>query len=106
MTIADKQIKKLDTHSTSGSRTIGTATALSIAILCARYAPDRRMTTNLNIVLSGTSETNSQLQSLEVTDTDVANQLSRVYDELLRSQKDIDSETRRALYANLSDLYS
>ncbi len=105
MTIADQQLKRFDTHGTSGSRIV-TATALGIAILCAQYAAHEGTPTDVNISLSGTEETLSPLQSLEIVDADIAEQISRVYDELLRSQKDIDVETRRALYENLSDLYA
>lgn len=106
MTIADQQIKKLDMSGTSGSRTIVTATALAISILCAQYAAGPNSTSGLDISLSGTAETRPYLGSLEIADSDVANQISRVYDELLRSQKEIDPETRRALYENLSELYT
>jgi hypothetical protein len=105
MTIADQQINRLGTHGTSGSRTIVVTTALAVALLCAQYAPDASAG-NLDISLGGTAETNSQLQSLTIADADIARQISRVYDELLRSQKEIDPETRAALYSNLSDLYA
>ena len=63
MTIADQQISKLDGGRTSGSRTVVATTALAIALVCAQYTPDGNAT-SLDISLSGTAETNSQLQSL------------------------------------------
>ncbi|HZL18303.1 MAG TPA: hypothetical protein VFG23_11210 [Polyangia bacterium] len=106
MTIADQQIIRLDRGSTSGSRTIVASTALAVALLCAQYASSDGTVADPDISLSGTAETNSRLQSLTIGEVDIAKQISRVYDELLRSQKEIDPETRAALYANLSDLYA
>lgn len=105
MTIADQQISRLDRSRTSGARTIVASTALAVALLCAQYASDGAVA-NHDISLSGTAETNSQLQSLTIGEIDVAKQISRVYEELLRNQKEIDAETRAALYANLADLYA
>lgn len=105
MTIADQQINRLHISGTSGSRSIVATTALAVALWCAQYAPDNTVS-DLDISLSGTAETNSRLQSLTIVEADIARQISRVYDELLRSQKEIDAETRAALYANLSDLYA
>ncbi len=105
MTITDQQISKLDGSRTSGSRTIVVSTALAVALMYAQYAADCTEA-NVDIFLSGTAETGSLLQSLTIGELDVAKQISRVYDELLRSQKEIDLETRAALYTNLSDLYA
>ena len=59
-----------------------------MALLCARYASNETVE-NLDISLGGTAETTSQLQSFTIGDVDVAKQISRVYEELLRSQKEI-----------------
>src|SRR4051794_23262131 len=105
MTVLESKIQELDANATAAGSSSLIATALTVALLVAQYShlpisiEDSRMH-------PGTSGTISQAISLEIGEIDLFRQINRVYDDLLRNQQDLDSDSKRALYANLWDLYT
>ncbi len=82
------------------------ATTLTVALLIAQYSHLPILIEDSRTVLRGTSGTISQAISLEIRDIDLFQQINRIYDDLLKNQKDLDAESKYALYSNLWDLYS
>jgi len=104
MTASDTQLLRLAARGTSGSTVL--AVALSLALLCAQHA-------RVDVGLDGHRFQQKEhtpgthwLRSSEVDELGLAKQISRVYEELLTSQREMEHEIREALYDNLSDLYT
>ncbi len=105
MTIVEDKIRELEVHGTRGV-TVVTSTALSLALLLAQYSFSPVEFDHNRIKLPGTQGTISQSLSLQITAMDLFSQINRVYDNLLKNQIDLDADSKRALYANLWDLYT
>ena len=83
-----------------------TFTALTAALLIAQFSHLPVPIEDTVTLSRGTSGTASQAVSLEVRDIDLFRQINRIYDDLLKNQQDLDPDSKRALYANLWDLYT
>lgn len=105
MTISDAKKRELEVRGTTGSLLIAT-TALSVALLLEQYSASGLIQENKSIRLPGTDVTATRPYSLEITELDVFKQINRIYDQLLKNQVELDSDSKRALYSNLWDLYS
>ena len=106
MTITDQRQIEFQARGSSGSSWRAT-TALSIALIFAQYAnglhldtAERRPSPTL---IQGTA---ARAESLRITELDLFAQINRIFDGLLKTQVDLDSDARRALYENLWDLYA
>lgn len=104
MTISDTKRQEFAARGTGGS-TLFAATALSAALIILQHSaapidPDRR-----SIRRWGTEGTASEPLSLRISEMEIFKQINRVYDDLLRSQMELDAESKRAVYSNLWDLY-
>lgn len=97
----DAYATQLEAFGTGGSRFF-TAAAISLIILCAQQAPSPRQEAVSHDQTVGSA---TEPQSLQIEDIDVARQISRVYESLLRHQVDLDGDIKAALYENLADLY-
>lgn len=108
MTISEQKRRELEGRGTAGSSLV-TVTALSLALTLGQYSVQAVPIVEPedgHVRLAGTGGTASQPLSLEFTELDVFKQINRVYDDLLRSQVELDADARSALYANLWDLYA
>ncbi len=105
MTIAEDKIRELEAYATAGVTVGATTAAVSLALLLAQYSFLPVDFRDNRIQWPATPGTVCIL-SLEITDIDVFNQVNRVYDELLKNQVDLDTESKRALYQNLWNLYT
>ena len=105
MTISELQNRQLEARGTSGSTFVKTA-ALSLALILSQQSFPQREDYVGGVRQSNTEGTLSQPLSLQITELDVFAQMNRVYDDLLRNQVELDTESRQALYANLWDLYA
>jgi hypothetical protein len=105
MTITDARIAKLEAEGTSGSHFL-TTTAVLLAIQCAPFAVVTLGDEIGGVIHRRTLGSLTQPQSLQITEMDVIRQINRVYETLLREQVDLDAGARRAIYENLSDLYT
>jgi hypothetical protein len=59
-----------------------------------------------NWTFANTAGTAWEPHTLEVSESDVFSQVHRVYEHLLREQVELDPVSKKALYANLWDLYT
>lgn len=105
MTVLDLKKQELETNATAAASNL-VATTLTVALLIAQYSHLPILIEDSRTVLRGTSGTISQAISLEIRDIDLFQQINRIYDDLLKNQKDLDAESKYALYSNLWDLYS
>ena len=104
MTISDSKNLELEARGTSGSTLIATA-AISLALVLAQHDYAKRDIGLNGLRFSHTDGTVSLPSSLEISEMDIFRQISRVYDELLSNQIELDVESRQVLYKNLWDLY-
>jgi hypothetical protein len=105
MTISESKTRELEARGTTGS-TIARTAALGLALIIAQHSLPHRDVTPGAIKLTGTEGTISQPMALQINELDVFSQINRVYDDLLRNQVELDSDSKRALYTNLWDLYT
>jgi hypothetical protein len=105
MTISHEKKQEFEALGTQGSTLIRT-TALSVALALAQYSSPIVSVDHTRIEVRRTEGTISQPLSFQLDELDLFNQINRVYDDLLRNQVDLDSESKRALYANLWNLYT
>lgn len=105
MTILHEKKKEFEARGTQGSILIRT-TALSIALALAQYSSPIVPVDHTRIEVRRTEGTISQPFSFQLDEFDLFNQINRVYDDLLRNQIELDSESKHALYTNLWDLYT
>ena len=105
MTISESKTRELEARGTAGSTLVRTA-ALSLALLIAQHSLPQREVDSSEIKLTGTEGTVLQTMTLQLNELDVFSQVNRVYDDLLKNQVELDSDSKRALYANLWDLYT
>ena len=105
MAISDSTYLGLEAQGTAGS-TIVKSAILSLVIVLAQYPVFRFDSGESGVQLGGTEESLARPFSLQATDFELLLEMNRVYDELLRSQVDLDIEAKRALYSNIWDLYS
>lgn len=96
--------REIEARSSSGSSVLAT-TALSLALLTLQGSMPTRDLENVT-ARTATSNTNALPLSRSIESIDVFNEISRIYDDLLHNQVDLDPDSHRALYANLWDLYS
>jgi|GEM_PF-3720766 len=105
MTISELQNQQLEARGTTGSAFVKTA-ALSLALILSQQSVPHREDDSAVVRQTLTHGTLSHPLSLQITELDVFAQMNRVYDDLLRNQVELDSESQRALYSNLWDLYT
>jgi hypothetical protein len=105
MTITEDKIEELDAHGTAGVTAV-TITALGLILLFAQYSVVPIDLQDKRIYLPGTQGTISRPLSLEISEIDLFNQVNRIYDELLKNQIELDTDSKRALYGNLWNLYT
>jgi hypothetical protein len=106
MTVLESKIQELDANATAAGSSSLIATALAVALLIAQYSHLPVLIEDGKTGNRGTSGTISHAISLEVSEIDLFRQINRVYDDLLKNQQDLDPDSKRALYANLWDLYT
>ncbi len=108
MTVLESKEQELDANATAAGSSLlaKTTLALTVALLIAQYAHLPVPIEDSRTLYLGTSGTVSEAISLEVRDIDLFRQINRIYDDLLRNQQDLDPVSKRALYANLWDLYT
>ena len=83
-----------------------TITALGLALLCAQYSAKPIDLQDNYIYLPGTQGTIARPLSLDLSEIDLFYQMNQVYDDLLRNQIELDTDSKRALYGNLWNLYT
>ena len=105
MTATEDKIRELDSNGTAGVTAV-TITALGIALLSAQYSVMPIDLRDKHIYLPGTQGTISRTLSLEISEIDLFHQVNRIYDELLKNQIELDTDSKRALYGNLWNLYT
>jgi hypothetical protein len=105
MTVIESKNQELDVYATAAGSTL-IATTLTVALLIAQYSHLPVPLEDSETLFRGTSGTISQAISLEIRDIDLFRQINRIYDDLLKNQQDLDRDSKRALYANLWDLYT
>ena len=105
MTATEDKIRELDARGTAGMLAV-TTTALGLALLFAQYSVVPIDLQDKRIYLPGTQGTISRSLSLEISEMDLFNQVNKIYDELLKNQIDLDTDSKRALYGNLWNLYT
>lgn len=105
MTILNEKKQEFEARGTQGSALVRT-TALSVAFALAQYSSPVVPIDHTRIEVRRTEGTISQPLSFQLDELDLFNQINRVYDDLLRNQIDLDSDSKRALYVNLWDLYT
>src|SRR4030095_15109550 len=107
MTVLESKEQDFDANATAaGSSLLTRLTTLTVALLIAQYSQLPVPIEDSRTLDHGTSGTISEAISLEVRDIDLFRQINRIYDDLLRNQQDLDPVSKRALYANLWDLYT
>lgn len=108
MTVLESVEQELDANATTAGFSLlaTTMTTLAVAFLIAQYSHLPVPIEDSGTLYRGTSGTVSEAISLEIHDIDLFRQLNRIYDDLLRNQQDLDPDSKRALYANLWDLYT
>jgi len=103
MTVAEEKNRELDAKS-SGSTVL--ASSISLALLLGQYAFLPLPIDDSYRLVHGTEGTLARAISLEINEIDLFKQINRIHDELLRNQRDLDVDSRRALYQNLWELYT
>jgi hypothetical protein len=107
MTVLESNEQELDANATAaGSSLFATTLTVALALLIAQYSHLPVPIEDSGTLYRGTSGTVSEAISLEVRDIDLFRQINRIYDDLVRNQQDLDPDSKRALYANLWDLYT
>src|SRR4030095_791248 len=107
MSVLESKEQELDANATApGSSLIATTLTVALALLIAQYSHLPVPIEDGDTLYRATSGTVSEAISLEVRDIDLFRQINRIYDDLLRNQQDINPHSKRALYANLWDLYT
>ena len=105
MTILHEKKQEFEARGTQGSTLVRT-TALSVVLALAQYSSPVVSIDHTRIEVRRTEGTISQPRSFQLDEFDLFNQINRVYNDLLRNQIDLDSESKRAFYVNLWDLYT
>ena len=105
MTIPEARNQELEARGTAGSVLVG-ATALGLALSLAQYDTPLGELNRNDVSITRTEGTLSRPLSVQIDEMEVFKQISRVYDELLRNQVELGSESKRVLYTNLWDLYT
>ena len=108
MSVLESKEQELDANATAAGSSLltTTLTTLAVALLIAQYSQLPVLIEDSGTLYPGTCGTVSEAISLEVRDIDLFRQINRIYDDLLRNQQDLDPVSKRALYANLWDLYT
>jgi hypothetical protein len=102
---AQQRQVEFEARGTSGSA-LAKTTALSVLLLFSQPGPALAAVTERRFWRTGTIGTGAEILSLMITEADLFGQISRVYDELLRDQLELDLDVRRVLYGELWSLYS
>jgi hypothetical protein len=104
-TATEEKIRELAVRGT-GATVVTTTTVLGLVLLFAQYSVVPFDVQEKRFYLPGTQGTISRPQSLEISEVDLFNQVNRIYDELLKNQIELDTDSKRALYGNLWNLYT
>lgn len=105
-TIAERYQVELETRST-GSTSVGVVSALSVALLVASHQGNPGTISEhltLPIVQHATDGSSSE-QSARGGESQILNEVERIYGQLLSAQVELDDTDRKILYSNLWDLY-
>jgi hypothetical protein len=105
MLLSEYRKAELEAYSTAGTG-VGKTIALSLLLLLSQPTTWPAAITGRRFAPGGTIGTAAEVLSLRITEADLFFQISRIYDDLLKNQIDLDIEAKRALLSNLWDLYS
>lgn len=105
MAISDSTYLGLEARGTAGSTLVKSA-VLTVALVLSQYPLPRLGSEENNIRLAGTEETCAVPDRLQARDVELAVEMNRIYDDLLRNQIELDIDSKQTLYSHLWDLYT